>query len=200
MVRDRDAPDAKPMRLFVAVDLPTHVKDALSQAMAPFHDRIPGARWTQPSSWHVTLKFLGWVWPRLETTVRQRVSDVAARGGAPFEARLTDIGVFPSPSRTRVVWAGLSENPAGRFAQLVELLDHALEEHFEPEARDHTPHLTLARLAPPRRLDEFAPGLVGTDVSSKPFVIEDLVLYRSHLSPRGATYDPLVRAPLVEDA
>ena len=64
------------------------------------------------------------------------------------------------------------------------------------QQREYTPHLTLARLVPPRRLDEFVPGLVGTDVSSDPFPIEELVLYRSHLSPKGVTYEPLVRAPL----
>jgi 2'-5' RNA ligase len=195
--RGRDAtPEAKPLRLFVATDVPVPVKDRLLAATAPFRDRIPGARWTQPSSWHITLKFLGWVWPRLENTVRDAVATVALHVGGPFEARLTDVGVFPSPSRARVVWAGLSDEPIGRFDGIVKLLDESMEEHFEPEAREYTPHLTLARLVPPRRLDEFAPGLLGTDVSSDPFPVRELVLYRSHLSPRGARYEPVVRAPL----
>jgi 2'-5' RNA ligase len=173
------------------------MKDGLDRAMAPFRDKIPGARWTQPSGWHVTLKFLGWVWPRLETAVREAVAGVAARAGPPFDARLMSIGAFPSPNRARVLWAGLNDEPAGRFAEVVKLLDDVLEEHFEPEQREYTPHLTVARLVPPRRLSEFAPALVGLDVSSDPFAVEELVLYRSRLSPRGATYVPLVRAPLV---
>jgi RNA 2',3'-cyclic 3'-phosphodiesterase len=197
VARDRASrPEAKPIRMFIAADVPVPVKDHLLERMTPYRDRIPGARWTQPSSWHVTLKFLGWVWPRLESTVREAVSDVASRGGAPFEARLTSVGVFPSPARARVLWAGLADEPSDRYRDIVKLLDDALREHFEPEQREYTPHLTLARLVPPRRLDEFVPGLVGTDVSSEPFPIEELVLYRSHLSPKGATYEPLVRAVL----
>jgi len=182
--------------MFVAADVPVPVKDQLLERTTPYHARIPGGRWTQPSSWHVTLKFLGWVWPRLESTVREAVADVASRTGPPFQASLTQVGVFPNPNRARVLWAGLADEPSGRFQQIVTVLDDSLQEHFEPEQREYTPHLTLARLVPPRRLDEFVPGLVGTDVSSDPFPIEELVLYRSHLSPKGVTYEPLVRAPL----
>jgi 2'-5' RNA ligase len=103
--------------------------------------------------------------------------------------------VFPSPGRARVVWAGL-EDSEGRFASLVKSLDDLLVEDFVPEKRPFTPHLTLARLNPPRNIREFAPQLVGTRVPSDPFTIDRLVLYRSHLSPKGATYEPLVEAPL----
>ncbi len=197
MARDRAArPEAKPLRLFVAADVPADVKAALLERVAPYRDRIPGARWTQPSSWHVTLKFLGWVWPRLESAVREAVGEVATRSEGPFEARLTVIGAFPSPSRARVLWAGLADEPAGRLGRLVSLLDDALGEHFEPEQREYTPHLTLARMQPPRRLEELVRDLVGADVSSAPFPVAELVLYRSQLSPKGARYEALVRAPL----
>ena len=95
----------------------------------------------------------------------------------------------------RVLWAGLADSD-GRFATLAASLDRALEEHFDPEGRAFTPHLTLARLAPPRNLREFVPDLVGTNVASEKFVASALVLYRSHLSPAGARYEPLLVAPL----
>ena len=89
MARDRAArPEAKPLRLFAAVDVPVDVKDGLLEALAPFRDRIPGARWTQPSGWHVTLKFLGSTWPRLVDVVEEAVASAAAEGEA-FESALT---------------------------------------------------------------------------------------------------------------
>jgi 2'-5' RNA ligase len=193
VARDRAArPEAKPLRLFVAVDVPGPVKDWLAAAITPYRDRIPGARWTNRGGWHVTLKFLGSTWPRLLSVVRDGVS-AAAASAEPFDTALTEIGVFPSARRARVIWAGLSD-PDGRFGQLVKLLDDLLAEHFVPEIREFTPHLTLARLTPPRDVGEFVPGLVGTGVGSDPFRVDRLVLYRSHLSPRGATYEPLVEA------
>ena len=195
MARDRAArPEAKPLRLFVAVDVPETVKDLLAERVSPFMDRIPGARWTKPPGWHVTLKFLGSTWPRLVEKVKAAIGTVAGTAEG-FESALTELGAFPSPRRARVLWAGLADEDH-RFAEIVRSLDLALEEHFAPEKRAFTPHLTIARLAPPRDLSEFTPDLVGTQVLSDRFPVDRLVLYRSHLSPRGATYEPLERYPL----
>jgi 2'-5' RNA ligase len=187
-------PATRPLRLFVAVDVPGAVKDELDRRMAGFRPRVPAARWTRATDWHVTLKFLGSTWPRMLETVEGAVRD-AATGAAPFETRLTEVGVFPSARRARVVWAGL-EDGAGSMAGMAAALDGLLADLVEPEHRAFTPHLTLARINPPRDLSEFAPDLVGSSVASDPFAVDRLVLYRSHLSPHGATYDPLVEARL----
>jgi 2'-5' RNA ligase len=190
-------PPPKPLRLFVAVDVPESARPPVRAALQPFGTRIPGARWTAESAWHVTLKFLGGTWPRMLDDVRKAISATAATASA-FETRLTAIGVFPSPARARVVWVGL-DDPEARLRAFAEWLDEGLAEHFVPEARTFTPHLTLARLIPPRSLREFAPDLVGTVVHSEPWTVGELVLYRSHLSPRGATYEPLERFPLAKE-
>jgi 2'-5' RNA ligase len=195
MARDRAArPEAKPLRLFIAVDVPDPVGAGLAEAVAPFRQRIPGARWTRSTGWHVTLKFLGTTWPRLVDEVHEAVAAVA-RDAAPFVSQLTDVGAFPSARRARVIWAGLAD-PRARFTSLVADLDEALIEHFVPEKRAFTPHLTLARLTPPRDLGEFAPELPGMSVASEPFSVDRMVLYRSYLSPKGATYEPLLAAHL----
>jgi len=195
VARDRSArPEAKPLRLFVAVDVPEDVKAAVSDAIAPFRDRIPGARWTRPAGWHVTLKFLGSTWPRLVDPVKAAVGDAAVRA-TPFRTELTELGAFPSARRARVLWAGLSD-PDGRFASLASSLDSLLEDDFQPEKRAFTPHLTVARLQTPRALDEFVPELPGQAVSSRAFEVGELVLYQSHLSRQGSTYEPLLTAPL----
>jgi len=194
VARDRASrPEARPLRLFVAVDVPDAVKEGLAASVAPFRDRIPGARWTGFNGWHVTVKFLGSTWPRLVDTVREIVSTVAA-GTAPLESALTEVGAFPTPTRARVLWAGL-DDPDGALAVVAARLDELLAEDFVPEKRGYTPHLTLARLVPPRNLREFAPELHGMSVASERFVMDRLVLYRSHLSPLGARYEPLSSEP-----
>ena len=170
------------------------MKRALAGAVAPFRDRIPGGRWTRSDGWHVTLKFLGTTWPRLVPTVEEAVVAAATRV-ASFGSALTEVGAFPSGRRARVLWAGLADSD-GRFGELVKILDHLLAEYFVPERRAFTPHLTLARLTPPRDVDEVAPGLLGMPVASEAFPVDALTLYRSHLSAKGATYEALVRRPL----
>jgi 2'-5' RNA ligase len=153
------------------VDIPDAVKDELHRRMAPYRGRMPEARWTRPENWHVTIKFLGATYPRLVTEVESAV-DAAAR----------------------VLWAGL-EDKGECLASAARDLDERLCEHFKPEARGLTPHLTLARLRTPINLEDAAPAWIGFPVASAPFTIDRLVLYRSHLSPRGARYEPTYQAP-----
>ena len=178
----------------MAVDVPQEVKTSLAASVAPFRDRIPGARWTRSEGWHLTLKFLGTTWPRLLEDVRQAVRTAAQRSVA-FQTNLTELGVFPSSRRARVVWAGLAD-PDDSFSPMVNVLDELLSEHFVPEKRAFTPHLTVARMNPPRDIGEFVPTLVGLPVESSPFPVDRLVLYRSHLSPKGATYEAVEAFPL----
>jgi RNA 2',3'-cyclic 3'-phosphodiesterase len=192
MARDRSTwPEAKPLRLFIAVDVPDDIKAAVERAIAPFRARVPAARWTRQDGWHVTLKFLGSTWPRLVEEVRAAATTAAAEATA-FRSALTEVGVFASPARTRVIWAGLAD-PENRLAAIARRLDGLLEDSFVPEKRELTPHLTLARINPPRDIREFAAELPGLSVASREFPVGDLVLYQSHLSPRGATYEALQR-------
>ena len=126
------------------------------------------------------MKFLGATWPRLEDWVREAIGQ-AARSHPGFETALTEVGVFPSPGRTRVVWVGLSD-PEGSFAAIAGTLNDLLAEHFEPEKRAFTPHLTLARAreragAP---LPELPPA---PDLA--PWTADEMVLYESRPTGQG---------------
>lgn len=187
MARDRASREAaRPLRLFVAVDVPGPVRALVAEAFAPWREAFPRARWVPEANWHVTLKFLGRTWPRLLAWVEERVAGVAA-AHRPFRVRLDGIGAFPSPRRARVLWAAL-DDPQGALRSLARALEEALEAEFPPERRDFTAHLTVARSDPPLVLPE---GFAATEVRSDPFEIRALVLYRSHLQRPAPRYEPL---------
>lgn len=195
MARDRRVrPQAESLRLFVAVDMPEDSKSALEQAVNPWRERLGAGRWVVRDNWHVTLKFLGRTWPRLLPVVAAAGREVAS-SVVPFQVRLSGLGVFPGPSRARVLWAGL-DDPDGHLTGLSEGLDAALAKDFTPEKRAFTPHLTVARFNPPIPMREHAEALAGTPIDAPPFTVDRLVLYRSHLSPRGARYEALEGFPL----
>jgi RNA 2',3'-cyclic 3'-phosphodiesterase len=195
MARDRRVrPQAESLRLFVAVDMPEESKGALEQAVNPWRERLGAGRWVVRDNWHVTLKFLGRTWPRLLPVVAAAGREVASTV-VPFQVRLSGLGVFPGPSRARVLWAGL-DDPDGHLTGLSEGLDAALAKDFTPEKRAFTPHLTVARFNPPIPMREHAEALAGTPIDAPPFTVDRLVLYRSHLSPRGARYEALEGFPL----
>jgi 2'-5' RNA ligase len=181
--------------LFVAVDMPPEVASALEQAVRPWRERLGTGRWVPRENWHVTLKFLGRTWPRLRPVVERVCRDVAG-GTAPFGVGVAGLGIFPGPGRARVLWAGLGD-PDGRLTELASRLDANLAQEFPPEKRAFTPHLTVARFNPPIPMREHAEELSATVIDAPEFVVDRLVLYRSHLSPRGARYEPLEEFPFV---
>ena len=194
MARDRASrPEAKPLRLFVAIDLPEDVRALVEDGVAPLRERLPRARWVPTRNQHVTLKFLGTTWPRLVDTVIQRVGEVAVTH-VPFETRVAELGAFPSARRARVLWIGL-EDPAGRLAAIATDLGQKLAKDFEPEKRAFTPHLTVARFDPPVRLED---DLHEFGVESRPFGVEWLVVYRSQLQRPAPVYEPIATFPLGE--
>lgn len=191
MARDRASrPEAKPLRLFVAFDVPDEALGAVERAEAPLRERFPRARWVPRENRHVTVKFLGATWPRLVEWVHGSLREVAAEA-APVPTRLTGLGVFPNPRRARVLWVGLEDRDA-RFARLAASLDEALSREFAPEKRAFTPHLTIARFDPPVRLEDSDLVAVG----SEPFEVARIVLYRSHLRRPAPIYEPLEGFPL----
>ncbi|MCU0223470.1 MAG: RNA 2',3'-cyclic phosphodiesterase [Acidobacteria bacterium] len=182
------------MRLFFAVPAPPAVRDALGAWSRAARRRADGWRWVDPALVHLTLRFLG-------ETDGARLAEVAAaageatRGVPRHAVQVCGWGVFPASRRPRVLWAGLAGDlePLRGLAERLEREARLLG--FAPEERPFRPHLTLARAArdaaprPPGTPDDAAP-----DFGAMP--VEELVLYRSHLGPAGATYEPLARLAL----
>jgi 2'-5' RNA ligase len=130
------------VRLFVAVDVPARLREALAAVQSDLPDPL---RRTAPGDAHLTLKFLGdALAPDPAAAAVGRAVDVA--GVTPFDVELGGLGVFPSLDYVRVVWVGVREGagPLGRLAEAAERETVAAG----ADARDHgfTPHVTLARM------------------------------------------------------
>jgi RNA 2',3'-cyclic 3'-phosphodiesterase len=192
MGTDRAArPEAKSLRLFVAIEIPEEVKDSVEEAFALWRETFPHARWVPRGNMHVTLKFLGRTWPRLTDWVPERVA-AAAADIEPYETRLLGVGSFPSAKRGRAIWAGFDDD-RGLLTELAGAIDSALEDEFEPEKRPFHPHLTVARSDPPLKLP---PSYTSTSLESEQWVVDHVTLFRSHLGRPAPRYEPLARFPL----
>jgi RNA 2',3'-cyclic 3'-phosphodiesterase len=188
MGRDRAArPEAKPLRLFVAVEIPEAVKEAVEEVFAPWREAFPKARWVPRENMHVTLKFLGRTWPRLTDWVPEQV-EAAVADVSRFTARLRGVGSFPSAKRGRALWAGFDDTDG--IAALAAEIETALADEFPTEKRPFHPHLTVARSEPPLKLPA---GYSGTELESHEWEVDHVVLFRSHLRRPAPLYEPLAR-------
>jgi 2'-5' RNA ligase len=65
---------------------------------------------------------------------------------------------------------------------------------YEPERRPFWPHVTFARVV--RGARDVLPIAEQPPPPPEPFTAAAVTLYRSHLSPRGSSYEPLARVRL----
>jgi RNA 2',3'-cyclic 3'-phosphodiesterase len=190
MARDRASrPEAKPLRLFAAVEIPDEIRGALAEAVSPVRERFPKARWVPIQNQHVTVKFLGSTYPRLVEWVTETVSSVA-REHEHFETRVEGLGAFPNARRARVLWAGLDDTER-HLERLAAGMDEALAKEFRQEKRAFTAHLTVARFDPPIGIEPLEVAF-----ESEAFEIDRIVLFRSHLRRPAPVYEPIGVFPL----
>lgn len=181
-------------RLFVALDLPAAVRDALAPARAA----LPGARWLRREQLHLTLRFLGQVHGAQVDAVATAFADLTASG---FALRVQGVGCFPGPARARVLWAGVA--PHAPLRALRAVLDARLDPVLGPDpdaARGFHPHITLARLDGTTPRDAIAGWAARHDaLSSAPWPARALVLFESFTRPEGALHEERLRRPLAPE-
>jgi 2'-5' RNA ligase len=118
-----------------------------------------------------------------------------AAGSTAFDLVLRGLGAFPSPTRPRVLWAGVDEGRTAAATLACGVDDALAGLGFEREARAFSPHVTLGRVRGPRPAPRLAEALAaGGHFGRQP--VASVALMRSDLSPRGARYSELATAPL----
>jgi 2'-5' RNA ligase len=95
------------LRAFIAVEIPSELRQAVSTAAAPLQKGIgPAVRWVAMENMHLTLKFLGDVSPanveRLSEMLRSEAQLFPS-----FELRIQGLGAFPTVKRPRVLFIGI---------------------------------------------------------------------------------------------
>ncbi len=136
------------MRLFVSIDLPEHLIDAIADAQ----DRFPETtdiRYTDPTQAHVTIQFLGEM-PSSRLTDIQLALERAVESAAvsSFELTVGGLGAFPSISYITVIWTGV-RNDVGvdRTTRLHTAVETEMTDiGISPDEHPFTPHITLARM------------------------------------------------------
>ena len=188
------------MRLFIAIDVPGAVRDALVGAQQSLRERAPPRlRWTRPDAMHLTLKFLGDVDAARVPSLSRVVAGVAARHQS-FGLSVSRLGAFPGGRRLQVVWAGI-EGDLQALGALRDALEAALvADGYAAETRAFRPHVTLGRTRGGMRPDEAERISAALTATALPhglaFTVERVVLYRSHLGAGGSRYEVLAAAEL----
>lgn len=134
------------MRLFVSIDLPDPLADAVAAVQSNV-ESAEGLSLTDPHQAHFTLKFLGDV-PETELSAVTEMIETAVESTAvdPFPLTVAGVGVFPSLDYIRVVWLGASEGTQQATCLHDAVESEAVERGFDPADHEFTPHVTIGRM------------------------------------------------------
>jgi 2'-5' RNA ligase len=190
------------MRIFVGVEIDERVRTAAAETADWLRARLDRsrlrvvARWVEPANLHVTVWFIGEAQDERAAGIR-RVLEPRFETEA-FDLRVNGCGAFPASGPPRVFWLGVAAGTDSMTAIHREVADRLASVGCVAEKRPYSPHLTLARV---KEIGRSAVGPVREALASAPSDcgacrVAAVTLFRSHLAPKGARYEPLLRVPL----
>jgi len=167
------------MRLFIALELPEEVVAELKRLQAELD--LFGLR--PVKDFHLTLKFLGDVPEPKIGKIKEILSQTNFK---PFEAELSETGVFPNMDFVKVIWAGITGEP---ILILQKDIDLGLEQLGFGRDNRFKPHLTLARVNFIKDKHALAKKLKSLSVNPIRFKVTEFKLIESTLTPKGPVYE-----------
>jgi len=193
-------------RLFIAIKYMPD--EPFLQSFQTIQTRVnswAAVKWVPSHQLHLTLCFLGNTHISLVKPIETVINEVCNQHHV-FDARIAQLNTFSHQRQPRVLWMGLE--PVEKFQQLHKQLSRQLMQIFKCEKTstpvphvevnsNFKPHLTLGRFK-----TTFDPNNLATYLASQTnalygsWLVRQIVLYESILSPAGPTYHQLVLANL----
>jgi len=185
------------MRAFIAIELPTRIKDILFRTCLELEDRIAPSksiRWVRQENIHLTLRFLGEMQPELVSQIGHAI-DLEVSHLPVFDLELNELGCFPNLIKPRTIWVGIA-GQTGLLQQLYKIVEQELMcFRWQPEGRPFQPHITIGRVkSPTTSIKVNLP--FGRKVESLSFSVTAVSLIESVLRPEGASHTMRYSCPL----
>jgi len=177
------------IRLFTAIPIPKDIRREVNLMQGG----IEKALWTDLDNYHITLSFIGNVDDYVERDVFSILSTITMKS---FEINFNGMDTFSKGDKLSHLWTGIDNSDPIR--ELKKRIDSLLKHHrIQYDDRKFTPHMSLARL---RNVDELQVVKFIREhnlYKSRPFKVNEFVLYKSFKGKSGTTYIPQAIFPLV---
>jgi RNA 2',3'-cyclic 3'-phosphodiesterase len=168
-------------RLFVAIDLPDEVKNAVDGIVGR---DLPGSRRVPREQLHLTLRFIGDADKQMFQAVKRELATIR---GAPFYLTIKGVGHFPPKREPRVLWVGVEES--GQLNDLHKEIEQSLSNAgIAADERRFSPHITISRLRESPLAKVASIEERQRDFTAGPFPVEEFYLYSSLLTREGAIH------------
>jgi 2'-5' RNA ligase len=184
------------IRTFTAVAFPEELRRDLADAGGTIFNGLKGVRWVNEKAIHLTLKFIGDVLMDDTAAISDAIRE-AVSGIGPFEIKIGGSGAFPSKSRPRIIWVGVTEE-TGRLEKLFDAIDEAMVDfRIAREKKRYHPHVTIGRVKGRMDSEKFLPGMEELDgIDYGTLEVGGVTFFMSELTSQGPIYTALATIPL----
>ena len=180
------------MRLFIAIEFPEEVRDAIALDTEKLRNHFQSGRFVQRQNYHLTLAFLGETDPSRLTQIYDAMD---CCGSPAFPISVGALGRFRRRDGD-VLWRSI--NAPEELSILQNKLSDALKiRDFSLEDREFRPHLTLARSAKLRSNIHWG-ALSSQTRPALTFTAREITLFRSDRGASGQVYTPLRQKALIQ--
>lgn len=188
------------IRSFIALEVPGDIQSAITNGTLVLKRLCPPPliRWVPTHNIHLTLKFLG--------DMTKDVLDLLAANLIPaiaeipsFQITVSGLGAFPNPRRPRILWVGL--DASGILNDLeTKVKDVVTRLGISSDERESSYHLTIGRVnrnASDADFHKISNSLSQLEIKTLgSFTVHSVQIFRSDLSPLGASYSRLISISL----
>jgi 2'-5' RNA ligase len=188
---------ASSIRSFVAVEPGVDISRSINRLTRQLSADWPEYRWVNSGNLHLTVNFLGDVPDGKIPGVCEILRQTAARHPR-FRLRLAGLGAFPRANRPRVIWAAATEGQSELCRIHYDLAEQLQGLRLKLDHKTYRPHLTLGRIRDRQRWSDSMIEYLQSepDVELGEVMVEELILFASHLEKTGAVHSVMDRAAL----
>ena len=174
-------------RVFLALPLPPAAQRELAARCAPLLAAAQALRPVAPAGYHVTVHFFGSLAGGDLARARELCRQAILAAMVPLRCQFAGLGQLPPRGQVRVVHAVVGAGAGPVIDFLTRMRGLVAAAGFPVDRRPPLPHVTVARVRRGRN------GMARTALawSGAPFLLDQLVLFESHLGRAGARYEPL---------
>ncbi|MCM8757907.1 MAG: RNA 2',3'-cyclic phosphodiesterase [Candidatus Omnitrophica bacterium] len=190
------------MRTFIAVELPSEIKEYLSYLQVDLKSCNADVKWVEPKNIHITLKFLGEVKEEKITSIKKIMEKISNQINS-FAVSIFSLNGFPNIESPRVIWVEI-KNGQKELLYLNKLLEEELSSIGIPkEKRPFCSHITLGRVRSHFNYhilkQKIIESLDKPIQENKEFIVKYITLFKSTLTSSGPIYEAIYKVSLKEN-
>lgn len=178
------------LRVFIAIDISEYsVLNNLIKTRDSLVETGADLKPVSNENLHITIRYIGEIPMYIVNNICNELSKLSFK---PFRVKIHGVGVFPSITRPRVIWAGITEG-IDELTQIHDSIENMLNKlGIPPDREKFIPHITLARVRSNRNLSKLIKlinNMVTIDFGE--CQVNEVVLKRSILTSSGPIYNNL---------